>query len=122
MCTNISQHRYIYGAVSGKPGECGPAQGIVRVDTVTRELSRYYCATDSFLSEAIVAPKSSASNADEDDAYLVCLEHHPMVNSCDLLVFEASNISAGPLSRIDLKGPLPYSLHGSFSTTSFGFE
>ena len=62
------------------------------------------------------APKKGAlPNAAEDDGYLLSFLSNWAAGKSEFVVFDASDVSKGPIFRSPLSVALPHGLHGSFA-------
>ena len=91
-------YRYCYSLVP-KPGWF-LFDGLRRTDVSTGVTDEYRCADGVFVSEAQMAPR--AGGVDEDDGYLVTLTTDIAADRSEGLVFDAGDLAAGPLARVQL--------------------
>merc|ERR1712238_516082 len=68
-----------------------------------------------FCGEPMFAPKVNSSL--EDDGYVLTVLFNGKSEQSELLVFESSEISAGPVCRIPLGIGIPHGLHGCFTNS-----
>ncbi|KEF62900.1 uncharacterized protein A1O9_00874 [Exophiala aquamarina CBS 119918] len=78
----------------------------------TGETQRYYHGDDTTFQEPVFVPRNPDS--EPDDGYIVILVDLYKTNRCDLLLFEARNIQAGPIATMKLPLKLLDGLHGSW--------
>ena len=91
-------YRYCYSLVP-KPGWF-LFDGLRRTDVSTGVTDEYRCADGVFVSEAQMAPR--AGGVDEDDGYLVTLTTDIAADRSEGLVFDAADLAAGPVARVQL--------------------
>ena len=91
-------HRYVY-AVTNPPGWfC--MDGVVRHDTVTGAEQRYRFPEGVFCSEAAVGPRTGSRC--EEDAYLVTITSDINEDCSDGVIFDATDVAAGPIASVRL--------------------
>ena len=95
-----------------------PPQGIVKVNVDTKETQTWYPEEYEFCGEPMYAPKKSDDdNSAEDSGYILSLLFNGIKKESEIVVFEASQISKGPISRIPLGIAVPHGLHGVFASS-----
>jgi all-trans-8'-apo-beta-carotenal 15,15'-oxygenase len=109
------KHDHIYMAIGGQGAEISPPQGVARFDCSSKTLDAWMPDAHEFCGEPMFAPKSDPSS--KDDGYVLSVVFDGKAESSDLVVFEASNIAAGPVCRIPLGLAIPHGLHGCFTTS-----
>jgi carotenoid cleavage dioxygenase len=62
--------------------------------------------------EPIFVPKNK--NSDEGQGFLIALAYLGKENRSDLMIFDAENISSGPLAKAMLPHRIPYGFHGNW--------
>ncbi len=62
--------------------------------------------------EPIFVPKNESSR--EGEGYLIALAYLGQENRSDLMIFDAENVSSGPLARAMLPHRIPYGFHGNW--------
>lgn len=74
-----------------------------------------------YLSEPVFARRSASVSRDsgslegaEDDGYIVTILFNGKDMTSQFVVFDAADIAAGPVSRVDLPRTLSFGLHGTF--------
>ena len=112
------KHSYIYAA-SGAPGDrVTPPQGIVKINVDTKETQSWYPEEYEFCGEPMYAPKKGEdADSAEDNGFVMSVLFNGQKNESELIVFEAKNISKGPISRVPLGLAVPHGLHGCFATS-----
>ena len=62
--------------------------------------------------EPIFVPKNQESK--EGEGYLIALSYLGKENRSDLMIFDAENVSSGPLAKAMLPHRIPYGFHGNW--------
>lgn len=93
-----AKNRYNYGSLF-EPGEWHMS-GIKRYDMETGEMARYEYGEGRYGSEVCVAQKLNFQN--EEDAYVITFLVDMKQDRSECLIFEASDIAAGPVCTIVL--------------------
>ena len=66
--------------------------------------------------EAVYAPKAGATREDaEDDGYVVTVVTNSRDWSSHCLVFDATDVAAGPMARVALPQRVPFGFHASWA-------
>jgi carotenoid cleavage dioxygenase len=89
-------YRYTY-AMTAEPGWF-LFNGMVRFDTLTAEKQTWRFGPGVFASESPVAPRPGALT--EDDGYVLSFVMDMNTDSSECHIFDASDISAGPVARV----------------------
>jgi all-trans-8'-apo-beta-carotenal 15,15'-oxygenase len=106
------RYKYVYGTSGASATLNAPPQGLVKVHVETgRVVEKYLPEPNQFFSEFLVVPRPNGTA--EDDAYLIGYRMNGDEPST-LCVFDAANISRGPIATARLRQRLPHSLHGCF--------
>ena len=105
------KNRYVY-AVTSKPGWF-LFNGLVRYDLETGARQRYDCPEGVFMSEAPMAPRDNATG--EDDGYLVTFTIDMNQDRSECHIFEATDISRGPIARIALPERICSGTHATWA-------
>ena len=93
-------------------------QGYLTVNVETGETQKYFLGVRCFAEEPVLVPAPSRAPPGpmrEEDAYLLGLSYDGERGRTALCIFEAANVSKGPVCRVWLRGHLPHGLHGSWS-------
>ena len=102
-------HRHAY-LVGGRDGEL-MFNRLVHYDMKTG--GRKLWGGDRYLlGEPILAPR--AGSAEEGDGYILVLAYDQTTTLNDLLIFEASDIEAGPIAKAKLPVRIPSGFHGTW--------
>lgn len=89
---------------------------LLKYDNETGRYQRWDYGSGVFGSEAAFAPKHGATRADaEDDGYLVTIVTDSSDWSSWSLVFDAKDISMGPIAKIKLPHRVPVGFHGAWA-------
>lgn len=109
--------RYVYAAVGADGNKVSPPQGIVKIDTDTKETHSWYPEEFEFCGEPMYAPRKD-ENADsaEDNGYILSVLFNGVKKESELVVLNASDIAKGPVSRLPLGIAIPHGLHGTFAS------
>lgn len=105
------RHRYSYSATT-VPGWF-LFDGIVRHDAETGKEQRYVLPDGVYASETAVAPKVGSTS--EDDAYLVTIVSDMNRDLSECLVFDASDITLGPVARVRLPERVSSGTHSTWA-------
>ena len=84
-------------------------------DHETRKEDRYSCGR-SLVSEALFVPKSG--DAAEGEGYLLSVATNFDTHLSSLFIFDALNISAGPVAKVHLSHRVPAGFHGFWRSNS----
>ncbi len=109
---STQKHDQIFMAIGGLGEETAPPQGIASYDCSSGAMDSWLPQAHEFCGEPMFAPKAGA----EDDGYLLTVMFDGKAETSELLVFESSGVSAGPVCRIPLGIGIPHGLHGCFTT------
>ena len=104
-------YRYFY-SMTGEPGWF-LFDGIVRHDLETGAEQRYAFGDGVFASETPFAPRVGAT--DEDDGYLLTFTTDLARDLSECLVFDAREITGGPIARVRLPDRISSGTHSCWS-------
>jgi carotenoid cleavage dioxygenase-like enzyme len=107
-------HRYSYN-VTGEPGWF-LFNGLVKHDLRTGREERYAFGEGVFGSETPFAPRVGSTA--EDDGYLVTFTTDVVRDKSECLVFDARDISSGPIARVRLPERISSGTHSCWTPTS----
>ncbi|HEY1116584.1 MAG TPA: carotenoid oxygenase family protein, partial [Acidimicrobiales bacterium] len=107
-------HRYTY-AMTGHPGWF-LFDGLVKHDVVTGAEQRYAFGDGVYGSETPFAPRVGSTG--EDDGYLVTFTTDVGRDRSECLVFDASDITVGPVARIRLPERISSGTHSCWAPAS----
>ena len=115
-------HRYIYTNVGrDAEGYASPMQGVLKLDATTGEAVVWMPERHQFCGEPAYAPRTSSTSTssnkpvDEDDGYLLTVLYDGHRRESELVVLLASDVAAGPVSRIPLGLGIPHGCFGCFA-------
>jgi all-trans-8'-apo-beta-carotenal 15,15'-oxygenase len=112
---STSRHRFIYAAVGGMGSEVAPPQGLARFDCETLQADKWMPESYEFCGEPMYAPKQGKSDAEDAGYILSVLYNGGKTRQSELIILEASNLSAGPMARIPLGMAVPHGFFGCFT-------
>ena len=107
-------YRYTYG-VTSKP-DWFLFDGLVKLDVETGATQRFACPEGVYVSEAPMAPRSGATA--EDDGYLMTFVTDMPNDRSECWVFDASDITEGPIARITLPERISSGTHACWAPSS----
>lgn len=111
-------YRYVFCATTSLEGSSGPLQGLIRVDAKGQEKTQVWFPDEphEFLGEPVFCPRVGAgSEHDEDYGYIVGFLLDGRSQHSDVVVFDAKQISKGPICRLPTETYIPHGLHGCFA-------
>ena len=90
--------------------------GLVKYNNDTGQRQQWDYGAGVFGSEAVFAPKPGADRSTaEDDGYVITLVTDSNTWQSDCLVFDATDIVAGPIARVRLPQRVPFGFHASWA-------
>ena len=107
------KHRFIYMNSGSLGKDAAPPQGITRVDCENGQSVSWFPKSCEFCGEPMFAPKKGKDG--EDNGYILSVLYCGVRNESELIILEASDIAAGPITRIPLGIALPHGLFGCFT-------
>ena len=91
--------------------------GLVKYDNETGVRQQWDYGAGVFGSEAVFAPRTVATRDNaEDDGYVITLVTDSNRWRSHCLVFEATDITTGPVARVELPQRVPFGFHASWAT------
>jgi carotenoid cleavage dioxygenase len=106
-------YRFGYFAAVGGPGTDDPCQrAIARFDHATGAMQTHHFGARRAVSEPVFVPRRGATA--EGDGYLLSTVYDEERNASQLAVFDARDITAGPIARAHLDHRVPMGFHGSW--------
>lgn len=112
---NIQKHSYIYMNIGKCNNDIAPFQGICKLNINTGQTDIWMPKSYEFCGEPMYAPKSTTllsttiastlKNQNEDSGYIISILFNGRTETNEILIFNASNISNGPITRIPIVGP-----------------
>eukprot|EP00977_Amphora_coffeiformis_P010128 scaffold2357_cov167-Amphora_coffeaeformis.AAC.36 len=112
---STQRHRYIYYNVGALDDEASPPQGIGRYDAETGTAVSWMPETHQFCGEPKYAARSGEATAAEDDGYILSVLFDGKGQESELLIFSASRVEQGPITRIPLGFGIPHGTFGTFT-------
>jgi carotenoid cleavage dioxygenase-like enzyme len=107
-------YRYAY-SMTGEPGWF-LFNGIVKIDLETGREEHYAFEEGVFASETPMAPRSASGP--EDDGYLVTFTTDMRNDRSECLVFDAANVTDGPIARVALPERICSGTHSCWAPLS----
>ena len=111
-------YRYVYCGGSPSNTLMSPIQGLCKVDVIQGEIiQKWLPEPQCFVGEVSFVPRTSDNtdvNREEDDGYLIGYMMDGEKLSSSLVIFDAKDISKGPIKKCRLKAFIPHALHGTF--------
>jgi len=107
------KHSHIFMAIGGLGEDVAPPQGIARFDCNSGSINSWIPEAFEFCGEPMFAPKTNPLS--EDDGYILTVLFNGISEQSELVLFESTDISAGPVCRIPLGIGIPHGLHGCFT-------
>lgn len=111
-------YQYLYIGVAHKDTGNAPLQGLLKRDMHTGEEQFWSAAPRGFSGEPLFVAKPDGTN--EDDGWVLLWLYNAAGDRTELAIFNAQNITTGPIAKLNLKHRVPYGLHGSFTSEYFG--
>ena len=111
-------YRYLYlGAAHADTGNA-PLQALIKRDMETGEEQFWSAAPRGFGGEPLFVARSNGEQ--EDDGWILLWIYNAECDRTELAIFNAQDITSGPIAKLNLKHRIPYGLHGSFTPSYFG--
>ena len=112
------KYNYVYAAAGVQSNKASPPQGIVKVNVNTKESQAWFPEEYEFCGEPMYAPKEGDTDeSTEDSGYILSVLFNGIQKESELIVFEASDIAKGPISRVPLGIAIPHGLYGCFASS-----
>lgn len=111
------KHRFVYASAGSDLTKSSPFQGLVKVDIEQGKETSWFPEPHQFLGEPCFVNKQRNSEdvCDEDDGYILTFLNDGRLKSTEFVIFDAKNISQGPISRSAISSYIPFAIHGSFA-------
>ncbi|MFK8182934.1 MAG: carotenoid oxygenase family protein [Phormidesmis sp.] len=110
-------YRYLYIGVAHESVGNAPLQGLLKRDMQTGEEQFWSASPRGFGGEPLFVARPNGIA--EDDGWVLLWIYNAAHNRTELAIFDAQDISTGPIAKLNLKHHVPYGLHGSFTPTYF---
>jgi carotenoid cleavage dioxygenase len=91
-------------------------EGIIKHNVVTGTEENYQLPDGIYASETVFAPRPSPRS--EDDGYLITFTMDVVTDSSQCLIFDAQNVSDGPVARIQLPERICSGTHATWAAAS----
>ena len=113
-------YRYLFiGATDGQTKNA-PLQALIKRDMTTGEEQLWSAAPRGFGGEPLFVSRPGSEA--EDDGWVLLWIYNAAGDRTELTIFNAQDITPGPIATLKLKHHVPYGLHGSFVSEYFGPE
>lgn len=90
----------------------GDFDTVVKYDTSTDSRQTWYAGDTGHLGEAVFAPDPAGSR--EDDGWIVTSFHDSGSGQSEVVVFDAHDISTGPIARVKTPQRMPFGFHANW--------
>ena len=111
-------YRYLYiGATHDNTGNA-PLQALLKRDMKTGEEQIWSAAPRGFGGEPVLVARPESEH--EEDGWVLLWIYNAEHDRTELAIFDAQDITVGPIAKLNLKHHVPYGLHGSFTPHYFG--
>lgn len=119
-------YRYLYLGIAHDETGSAPLQGLLKRDMETGEEQVWSAAPRGFSGEPLFVARPNGEK--EDDGWILLWLYNAAgistatasAGRTELAIFNAQDITAGPIAKLNLKHHVPYGLHGSFTSQYFG--
>jgi len=123
--------RFSYLMAATTPNPFIPYQEIIKFDNLGKTRQVWSSRSErGVIGEPIFVPKQnyftenssparSEFDSDEDDGWVITQLFQPDLCQTQFVILDAKNLSAGPVTRLQLKTHIPYGFHGTFSPQIF---
>ncbi|MCU1642466.1 MAG: 9-cis-epoxycarotenoid dioxygenase [Nocardia sp.] len=103
--------RFGHATISGEARESGSGGALVRYDLHTGDRSTHEFGAGRVPAEAVFAP---ADEKPGGSGYLITYVYDAATDRSDLVILDATDLSAPPLASVHLPRRVPYGFHGSW--------
>ena len=86
--------------------------GIVKYDVLNGTDERWWCGAGRWASESPFAPRPNATA--DDDGYLVSFVYDQLEDRSEVVILDASDLTAGPIGRVLLPQRVPIGFHATW--------
>lgn len=108
-------YRYSYLAAARHAEGNAPLQAIWKFDLEQGRAQLWDAGPRAFVGEPIFVPRPHSTPA-EDKGWLLVMVYDAARHQSEVVILDAQNLAAGPVTRLPLGHHLPHGLHGSFSS------
>ena len=113
-------YRYLYLGVADKLGQNSPMQAVLKIDWRTDERHLWSAAPRGFVCEPVFVPKPDPT--EEDDGWLLTVVYDAAEHRSNLVILDARDLEAGPVTCLHLEHHIPHSFHGSWVSECYSAE
>lgn len=106
-----TRHHYMGGFLDAR-GAIGEFDTAVKYDDQTNQRQVWHSGKGHHIGEGVFAPRPGAT--DEDDGWLLLTDHDHTENTTDVCVFDAKDITAGPIARVHMPQKIPFGFHANW--------
>jgi all-trans-8'-apo-beta-carotenal 15,15'-oxygenase len=108
-------HRFVFTLNSPYQAVPYGVQKVGKIDTLTRLGDFFFDEETKWYSEPQFIPREGQQGGKgEDFGYLLSTVSDGATHKSEVVIFDAQNVSQGPICRIPVEPFLPHSLHGAF--------
>ncbi len=111
-------YRYLYMGATDGSVKNAPLQALIKKDMETGEEQLWSAAPRGFGGEPLFVARPDGEA--EDDGWVLLWFYDSAGDRTELAIFDAQDITPGPIAKLKLKHHIPYGLHGSFVSEYFG--
>jgi len=112
---STQRHRYVYLGYGSNTEVASPLQGILKIDIAENKETMWLAKKEEYIGEVVFAPKKKEGcEIAEDEGYLLTHLSNWKKKYSEFLIFDAKDISKGPVYRAELPVVIPNGLHGNF--------
>eukprot|EP00929_Paragymnodinium_shiwhaense_P108096 TRINITY_DN74417_c0_g1_i1.p1 TRINITY_DN74417_c0_g1~~TRINITY_DN74417_c0_g1_i1.p1 ORF type:complete len:659 (+),score=153.92 TRINITY_DN74417_c0_g1_i1:111-2087(+) len=110
------QHKFVFCGIGHDEDGVGPLAGLAKVDVETGAVDAWVPGPTEFASQQAQFVAKEGAEA-EDDGYLITVinDGKEGAERSDVAIFDAKNISQGPVCRFALKDPVPHGTRGCWA-------
>ncbi|NNH68559.1 carotenoid oxygenase family protein [Nocardia uniformis] len=112
LMTRPSRYAFANSNLHSVDGRADGMDSVVRVDTRTGFEDLYHFGDSAAAGELIFAPK--VGGTDELDGYAITLVHQAGAAETELVVFDAKDLTGGPLARVKVPFAIPSGFHCNY--------
>ncbi len=107
------KHRFSYLTLATVTNPSSPQlDGLLKMDAVTGKTETHMFGAHKKPGEPVFVPAAGARN--EADGYVVSYVHDEANASAELVILDASRLSAPPIASVKIPRRIPYGFHGSW--------
>ncbi|EDX85963.1 Retinal pigment epithelial membrane protein [Synechococcus sp. PCC 7335] len=113
-------YRYLFMGATDGAIKNAPLQALIKRDMQTGEEQLWSAAPRGFGGEPLFVARPGSKA--EDDGWVLLWIFNAAGDRTELTIFNAQDITPGPIATLKLRHHIPYGLHGSFVSEYFGPE